>query len=119
MPWNPGAGQSPNLSFALRTWAGQNYTVVRMRAGGDVYGDLIRVNVEYQPQLNELVHTFNGGTGGQYGGAIDFVTINLQLTSPASTGSAVVNVSNYPGGAPLSATQIAAITTRRAAFKAR
>jgi hypothetical protein len=112
-PWNPPAS-APCLSFALRTWGGYKYILVRMRGGGDVYGHIVRMNIEYQPKLNELQHTFNGGTGGQYGGSIDFNTTTVHLSAAASTGSPTVQVTP-----PLSAAQIVYITGKRASIRAK
>ena len=71
LSWNPPA-QAPNLSFGLRSWAGLRYVRVRARAGGDIYGDLVRTQIEYNPKPTELSHVFNTMTGAQYGGSVDF-----------------------------------------------
>lgn len=82
--WNPaavyatgpvgviGLPKVPCLQFAPRTWGGQNYTRVRHRAPGDGYGYAWRMNVEYNPKANELLHPFLAGTAGQCGGSVDF-----------------------------------------------
>ena len=72
--WNPAGGLAPNLSFAPRTWNGHTYIRVRGRGGGDNYGHIVRLNIEYAPPPSELVHTFNAMTGGQYGGSVDFIS---------------------------------------------
>jgi hypothetical protein len=110
-PWNPAAGNAPNLSFAPRTWGGYKYILVRAKGGGDVYGHLVRMNIEYQPKQNELTHAYNGVTGGQYGGSVDFISLIATLSVAASTGSAVVSV-----GA-MSATQAASMVGKRAAIR--
>jgi hypothetical protein len=69
--WNPPAS-APSLQFAPRSWAGVRYVRVRARAGGDIYGDLVRVQIEYNPKPTELSHVFNTMTGAQYGGSVDF-----------------------------------------------
>jgi hypothetical protein len=72
MTWTPTAGKAPNLSLSNRTWGGFDYLRVRARAGGDTYGRIVRMQIEYQPKPWELGHVFNSGTGGQMGGSADF-----------------------------------------------
>jgi hypothetical protein len=71
LTWAP-PGNAPSLCFGLRSWAGVRYIRVRARAGGDIYGDIVRVQIEYNPKPTELSHVFNTMTGAQYGGSIDF-----------------------------------------------
>jgi hypothetical protein len=111
MAWNPAVGNAPNLSFAPRTWGGHTYVLVRGRGGGDIYGHIVRMLVEYQPKVSELVHTFNSMTGGQYGGSVDFINLSTTLTAASSTSSTTLTVST------MNATLLAALPGKRIAIR--
>jgi hypothetical protein len=93
LAWNVAAGNAPNISFAPRTWAGMHYILARAYGGGDIYGHIVRMQVHAQPKISELVHAFNGTTGGQYGGSVDFTGMATALTVAWNTGQTVATVS--------------------------
>jgi hypothetical protein len=97
--WNPtvtdvsnGEPYAPTLRFAPRTWGGHTYVKATANGGGDTYGHVVRMNIEYTPKLSELSHTFMAATGGQYGGDTNFIARSTALTATASTGSPTIIV---------------------------
>jgi hypothetical protein len=109
---NPAAGFAPNIAFGPRTWNGHTYVLVRGKGGGDIYGHIVRMQVDYQPKVSELVHTFNGMTGGQYGGSVDFTGWRTTLTVAWNIGQTTCTV------AAMSARMQAEILGRRATIRA-
>jgi hypothetical protein len=78
--WNPGAGHTPNIRFALRTWHGDTYLKLHASGGGDFYGHNVRVtadNVGYATQ----VHPFMKQTASQYGGDVNAGAAGVYLQS--------------------------------------
>jgi hypothetical protein len=63
--------QIPTIMFGKRTWAGHTYVKVKHQGGGDGYGHIVRLTVDYQPKASET-HCFMASTGGQYGGDVNF-----------------------------------------------
>ncbi|ODT88102.1 hypothetical protein [Phenylobacterium sp. SCN 70-31] len=60
------------VTTGKRTWGGHTYVRVRHRGGGDGYGHIVRMQVEYQGKPGQD-HAFHRATGGQYGGDVNFI----------------------------------------------
>ncbi len=76
--FTPAATQTIPAGYAVRvgkrTWNGRNYRFIRALegAGGDVYGDIVRLTQAYQPWAGQK-HWVNSGTVGAYGGDMNFL----------------------------------------------
>lgn len=70
---NPGANHPAGtiVYTSRRTWGGHTYVRVNHYADGDGYGHIARINM-YGTAKGGQTHVFETGTGGQYGGDINF-----------------------------------------------